>query len=76
MPEDLHLLNDGKVVIIGGHSQHEAVLYVQRDLASVSELTYEGVQRIRVRHPSDQPYAAVTGDHGESLWEALLFAWT
>ena len=55
MLKDLHLLDDGEVVIVGGHAQHQAVLHIERDLADVPELSDEGVQRVSVWHPANQP---------------------
>ena len=55
MLEDLDLLDDGEVVVVGRHAQHEAVLHVERDLARVAVLADERVQRVRVGHPPNQP---------------------
>ena len=59
MLKDLDLLDDGEVVIVGRHAQHEAVLHVERDLARVAVLADQGVQRVRVGHPPDQPCIGV-----------------
>lgn len=53
----LDLLDDGEVVVVGRHAQHQPVLHVQRDLAHVAVLADQRVQRVAVRHPADQACA-------------------
>lgn len=60
MAEDLHFLDDGQVVVVWCHPQHEAVLYVQWDLPRVSELSYEGMQGVGVWHPSYETWCEIT----------------
>ena len=55
MLEDLHLLDDGQVVVVGRHAQHQAVLNIQGDLPDISELPDQGVQGVTVGHPTNEP---------------------
>ena len=55
MLEDLDLLDDGEVIVVRRHAQHQAMLDVERDLACVAELADQCMQRVSVRHPPDQP---------------------
>ena len=67
--KDLDLLDDGEVVVVGSHADHEAVLHVERDLSGVPVLADERVEGVRVWHPANQAAAgqqrgkgAVSGD--------------
>ena len=57
MLKDLNLLDDGEVVVVGRHAQHEAVLHVEGNLARIAVLPDQRMQRVRVGHPPNQPYA-------------------
>lgn len=47
MLEDLNLLNDHEVVVVGRHAKHHAVLHIQWDLAGIPVLPSQTTTQCR-----------------------------
>lgn len=54
MLEHLHFVDEGQVIVVWCHAQHEAMLHIQRDLAGVPVLSDQRMQGVCIWHPADQ----------------------
>ena len=55
MLKDLNLLDDGEVVIVGSHAEHEPMLHVEGDFANIAELADERMEGVCVWYPANEP---------------------
>ena len=61
------LVHEREVLRVGRHPLHDPVLDVEEDLLLLPVVLDEAVQRVRVRHPRQQPRVGRQRDHREPL---------